>query len=31
MSRGSVFNIDFIEDNPASNTEEVKGRDRFCS
>jgi hypothetical protein len=31
MSRGSVFNTDFAEDNTASNTEEVKGRDRSYS
>jgi tellurite resistance protein len=29
--RGSIFNTDFIKDNTASNVEEVKGRDRFCS
>jgi hypothetical protein len=28
MLRGSVFNIDFAEDNTANNIEEVKGRDR---
>jgi hypothetical protein len=31
MLRGSVFNIDFTKDNPASNIEEIKGRDRSCS
>jgi hypothetical protein len=31
MSRGSAFNVDFVENNPASNAKEVKGRDRFCS
>jgi hypothetical protein len=31
MLRGSAFNADFVEDNTASNTEEVKKRDRFCS
>jgi hypothetical protein len=31
MSRGSVFNTDFTEDNTISDTEEVKGRDRFYS
>ena len=31
MSRGSAFNIDFTEDDTASNTEEVKRRDRSYS
>jgi hypothetical protein len=31
MLRESIFNIDFTENNPASNTEEVKRRDRFYS
>jgi hypothetical protein len=29
--RGSIFNTDFTEDNTASNTEEVKEKDRFYS
>jgi hypothetical protein len=29
--KGSAFNADFIEDDTANNTEEVKGRDRSCS
>jgi hypothetical protein len=28
MSRGSIFNIDFAEDNTTNNIKEVKGRDR---
>jgi hypothetical protein len=31
MSRGNVFNVDFTEDDTASNAKEVKERDRFYS
>jgi hypothetical protein len=31
MLRESAFNTDFIEDNPASNTKEVKKRDKSYS
>jgi len=31
MARGSGFNADFAEDNPTSNVEELKGRDRSRS
>jgi len=30
-ARGSRFNADFAKDNPASNIEELKGRDRSYS
>jgi len=30
-ARGSGFNIDFAEDDPAGNAEELKGRDRSRS